>query len=81
MKKIIKSIALSLGYFILFILVTNLVKIGFMLFYYFSYADLRVADYAAYTKLVQTLMYNNITLIGMFQYLAFLLVIVIIFKE
>lgn len=82
MKKenIVKTIAASLGFLVIYTVVTNLVGLGIQFFYYFTYSELRITDYDAYTQQIQTLMQENIMYRGLFQFVLFLVVLFIIFR-
>lgn len=76
----IKSVAASLGFFVIYAIVSNLLSLSIQLFYFITYSELRISDYDAFAQLVKENMQANNMLIGLAQLVLFLIIIYIIFK-
>lgn len=79
-ESVIKTVTASLGFFVLYAVVTNLVGICIQFFYYLTYSELRLADFDTYAQQVQTHMQANIAYRGLFQFVLFLAILFLIFK-
>ena len=82
MKKenIIKTIAASLGFFVIWAVITNVVNLSIQFFYYFTYSELRLADYEAFTQQVRTIIQANNIYIVLFQFVLFFIVVFVFFR-
>jgi len=76
----IKTIAASLGFFAIYTVVTNLVSLSVQFFYYFTYSELRIADYEAFKQQVQAAIQANSMYIALVQAGLFLVILFVIFR-
>ncbi|MCL2051149.1 MAG: CPBP family intramembrane metalloprotease [Lachnospiraceae bacterium] len=82
MKKenILKTIAASLGFFIVLLVSQALVPLAYQGYCYFAYSEMRTTNYDAFARQVSTLMQDNSSTMNVLSLALFLVIIFMIFK-